>query len=58
MEKKNEKFDFEEMMKREKPLDEYGRYFTEEEREFMGKYDLVRFAKKFPVDAEFYMAED
>lgn len=47
-----------EMMQRSKPIDEYGCYFTTEERDFMGKHDLVRFAKKFPLDAEVYMAED
>lgn len=55
---KSKKFDFEELMQRSKPIDEYGCYFTTEERDFMGKYDLVRFAKKFPADAEWYMAED
>lgn len=45
-------------MQRSKPIDEYGCYFTTEERDFMGKHDLVRFAKKFPLDAEIYMAED
>lgn len=51
-------YNFEEMMQRSQPIDEYGFYFTTEERDFMGKYDLVRFAKKFPLDAEVYMAED
>ena len=57
-EEKAKGYDFEEMMQRSKPIDEYGCYFTTEERDFMGKHDLVRFAKKFPLDAEAYMAED
>lgn len=55
---RKKKFNFEELMQRSKPIDEYGFYFTTEERDFMGKHDLVRFAKKFPLDAEIYMAED
>lgn len=53
-EKKDEKR-FKELMKRTKLIDRYY-HFTREEIEFMGKYDLSKFQKKFPAEAEEYMS--
>ncbi len=46
---------FEELMKRTEKIDEYY-HFTDEEIEFLGKHDLVRFGEKFPSEAEEYMS--
>ncbi|HHV86675.1 MAG TPA: hypothetical protein GXX42_12825 [Petrimonas sp.] len=47
---------FEELMKRDKKVDEYY-YFTDDEIKFMGRHDLIRFGDKFPAEAYYYMQE-
>lgn len=46
---------FEELMKRDKKVDEYY-YFTDDEIKFMAKHDLMRFGEKFSAEAEEYMS--
>ena len=53
-EKKDEKR-FKELMKRTEKVNKYF-HFTPEEIEFLGKYDLKKFQKKFPAEAEEFMS--
>ena len=46
---------FKKLMKRSEKINKY-LHFTPEEIEFLGKYDLKRFQKKFPAEAEEFMS--
>jgi hypothetical protein len=46
-----------ELAKTRGPIDEFGFFFTDEEIEFLGREDLLDFAKRFPAEAEYYMIE-